>query len=231
MGLRPCNNGKFRHFHRHSASAYPKPSNQAKWDATGTNLFDGSSPSGPYPMAERNSTVPRRRARRHVLDVGEHPARTEAVEDLAVERALTVGNEVVDREAGDDEIELAEVGRQRVVEIVAPDLDPSTPANRSRARSSISSWKSRPTPAAPGRAAKHEREHVAVAGTEVEHPLDALGDHLEHRRVAVGAMRDRIPLRQIVEPRAPASLHRLTGLFAVMKRLFDAVSGATGGSE
>src|SRR6185369_12995313 len=32
----------------------------------------------------------------HVLDVGEHAARAEAVEHLAVERALAVGHEVVD---------------------------------------------------------------------------------------------------------------------------------------
>src|SRR5689334_24193127 len=40
----------------------------------------------------------------------------------------TLFRSVVDREAGDDEIEAAEVGRQRLVEIVTPDLDRVDPA-------------------------------------------------------------------------------------------------------
>src|SRR5262245_5968600 len=50
-GLVPVTTASSRHFHRHSASAYPNASNQAKWVSTATNLLDGSSWSGLLPMA------------------------------------------------------------------------------------------------------------------------------------------------------------------------------------
>lgn len=57
-----------------------------------------------------------------MLQVGEHRARLEALEDLGEKRALAFVLEVVDREAGDDRVEGAEV-RQRPAHVVAHELD------------------------------------------------------------------------------------------------------------
>ena len=57
-----------------------------------------------------------------VLEVGEDPAGLEQLEDLAIERALALVLEVVDRERGDDGVEAPEL-RQRLGEVVLDELD------------------------------------------------------------------------------------------------------------
>ena len=76
---------------------------------------------------------------------------------------------------------------------------PARPAKRSRARASISSWKSRPTPVAPGRGVEHELEHVAVTGAEVEDALDLRGQDLEQHLVRLRPARDRRTDLEVVD--------------------------------
>ena len=81
-------------------------------------------------------------------------------------------------------------------------------AKRSRARRNISSWKSRPTPCAPGRAASTSA--ACSRRSQVENALDALGQQLEHHLEPLDAMRDGIPLPQVRSAHS-GSTHLLIG--------------------
>ena len=141
----------------------------SSWVSTATSLFDGSSPRRPITREELLVQLGRRRG--HVLQVAEHAARLQHVEHLAVQRALALVDDVVDRERRHDEVERAPVSRQRVVEVVLDDRDGGAVGEPLAGRGRASPARSRSaTPAMPGRAAGHAADHLAVAAAQVEHP-------------------------------------------------------------
>src|SRR4051794_14911609 len=101
---------------------------------------------------------------------------------------------MVDREARDDEIEIAESCRKRLFEIVALDADTSIvhetlprPAQHLLTEVDADTF-------GVGSGRKNERKRHTVAGTEVEDADDSLGQQLADHRQCIDAVRQRLAL-------------------------------------
>jgi hypothetical protein len=143
--------------------------------------------------------VPAGCGRSNVLHVGETPAGPQVIERLPVQGVLTVGCEVVDREARHDHVEFSEVGREWLVEIMTANLDGGLAAEPGSGAIKHLVLEIEADPGGTRTRVEDETEREAVAGSEVEDPVDGLGKDLEEHLVRLGPMGNPIAGAEIRE--------------------------------
>jgi hypothetical protein len=134
--------------------------------------------------------------RRDVLEVGEHAAGLEQLEDLGVERALALVLEVVDRHRRHDRVEAPERG-QRLGQVVGDDLDAFVAREALARRAEHEVGEVEPDAEHPRTVGPEQREQAPVAGAEVEDARRAAGDVVEQDALALGAPRVLVRARQV----------------------------------
>ena len=142
-------------------------------------------------LADRGEEVQMQAARRRgdVLEICEHAAGLEKVEDLGVQRALAVVLEVVDRHRGDHRVEASQC-RHRRGHVVLDQLDPLIAGEAVARRLEHDVGEVEPDPANV-RAITHEQgQEATVARPEVEHATHFARHVVEQDALALSSARE-----------------------------------------
>ncbi len=133
------------------------------------------------PDRPAEALVQLRRGRGHEVEAREHAAGREQVVNLAEERALALVGEVMDRQRRDDGVERR--GRaERIRQVVPAQLDPGVIGVAGGGAVEHRSGRVEADAAGRGVAPADEREQTAVAGPEIQEPLDPLRQGIEQQR-------------------------------------------------
>src|SRR5208282_1638528 len=132
------------------------------------------------------------------FQIAENAAGIQQVVDFGVERALALVRDMMDREAGDDSVKLAEVGK-RVIEVVGYHGQRGIAGKallgglkHGRREVNCNRFRVRML-------AFHQGQQPSISGTQVENAARGLGNELEQRRFAFCAMRYGVGSSEVVE--------------------------------
>jgi hypothetical protein len=126
-----------------------------------------------------------------VLEVREHAAGFEQVEDLAIERSLPVVLEMVDGERRDDSVEASERG-ERLDKIVPHELDALIAGEAVACRVEHDLREVKADANDLGAIALEKRQQAAVSRPEVEDTTNVIRDMLEQDALSLCAARESI---------------------------------------
>jgi hypothetical protein len=126
--------------------------------------------------------------RGHMLEVSEDSAGFEEIEDLAIERALSLVLEVVDGKRGDDNVEAPERG-QRLVEVVFQQRDAPVVEEALARRPEHGLGKVEAHAGYPRAIAREEAEQPPITRPEVEDASGVAGHLLEQYALSLCAVR------------------------------------------
>ncbi len=134
-----------------------------------------------------------------MLQIAEDAAGVEQAVNFSVKRALALVHEMMNGEAGNDGVELAQRG-QRVVEIVGDDGDGGIPGEAPTCSFEHCGRKidGHSFHAGGGQLSLSKCEQAAVAGAEIKNALCCLRNKLQKGRFSFGAMEDGIGAFEIV---------------------------------